>query len=206
LGSRDCAWEGRSGIARLNLPDAHIEPVFERWLPNSLMASESEQIAAGFWRAVAEDFISHHLIKPVLGRSYLKLGQCFGLWGYLFELGGMLGAKHRAKLDAFVPAFMGMSGEAGAAERFLVPVANKLLDQYSLNSMKCWDFVGADLGDRVSYYKRDDWSSLVMERGTDKIPPEVASKNAWFYARYGAALGAPITKFEPRRAGFLGLT
>ena len=118
------------------------------------MASESEQIAAGFWRAVAEDFISHHLIKPVLGRSYLKLGQCFGLWGYLFELGGMLGAKHRAKLDAFVPAFMGMSGEAGAAERFLVPVANKLLDQYSLNSMKCWDFVGADLGDRVSYYKR----------------------------------------------------
>src|SRR5437773_1586086 len=90
-----------------------------------------------------------------------------------------------------------MSGEAGAAERFLVPVANKLLDQYSLNSMKCWDFVGADLGDRVSYYKRDDWSSLVMERGTDKIPPEVASKNAWLYVRYGAALGAPSSIHIP---------
>ena len=151
------------------------------------MASD---IPGGYWRVVAEGLISAQLIKPFFGRSHLKLGQCFDLWGYLVELGGLLGAKHSAKLDAFVSAFLGMSGEAGAAERFLVPVANKLLDQYSLNSMKCWDFVGADLGDRVSYYKRDDWSSLVMERGTDKIPPDVASKNAWFYARYGAALGA----------------
>ena len=29
-----------------------------------------------------------------------------------------------------------------------------------------------------------------MERGTDKIPPDVAAKNAWFYAEDGAALGA----------------
>jgi len=102
----------------------------------------------------------------------------------------MLVATHRAKLDAFVSAFLGMIGEAGAAERFVVAVGNKILDQYSLNSMNQWDFVAADLGDRVSYYKRDDWGSLVMERGSDKIPPDVAAKNAWFYARDGAALGA----------------
>ena len=67
---------------------------------------------------MAENIIRGQLIKPFLGRPYLKLGQCFGLWGYLFELGGMLGSKHRAKLDAFLPAFVGMSGEAGAAEHF----------------------------------------------------------------------------------------
>jgi len=152
--------------------------------------SEPEQVAGGYWRAVAEHFISAQLNKPFFGRPHLKLGQCFGLWGSLFGLGGILGQKHRAKLDAFVPAFVGLSGEAGTAQRFLVAVANKLLDRHSLNSMKHWDFVAADLGDRVSDYKRDDWSSLLMERGTDEIPPDVAAKNAWFYASNGAALGA----------------
>ena len=154
------------------------------------MASEPEQIAGGYWRSVAEEWIRGQLIKPFLGRRHLKLGQCLALWGYLFELGGMLGSKHRAKLDVFVSAFLGITGEAGAAERFVVAVANKILDQHSLNSMNHWDFVAADLGDRVSYYKRDDWSSLFWERGADKIPPDVATKNAWFYAEDGVALGA----------------
>ena len=76
------------------------------------MVSDPEQIPGGYWRAVAQDLISDQLIKRFLGRSYLRLGQCLGLWGYLFELGGILAAKHGAKLDAFVPAFLGMSGEA----------------------------------------------------------------------------------------------
>jgi hypothetical protein len=156
------------------------------------MESDPKQIAGGYWRAVAEHLITPQLNKPFFGRPYLKLGQCFGLWGYLFELGGMLGSKHRANPDAFLPAFIGMSGEAGAAERILVAVANTLRDRHSLNSMKHWDFVGADLGHRVSDYKREDWNSLLMERGTDKIPPDVAAKNAWFYARDGAALGTTV--------------
>ena len=184
------------------------------------MASDTEQLAGGYWANVAGSFIRGQLIKPFLGRPHLKLGQCFALWSSHFELGGMLAAKHRAKLDAFIPAFIGMSGEAGAAERFLVAIANTLLDKYSLNSMNCRDFVGADFGDRVSYYKRGDWTSLVMERGTDKIPPDAAAKNAWFYARYGAALGAvapdvmrgmferthvPVPKEEWRQAYASGL-
>src|SRR4026208_1156912 len=64
---------------------------------NHLMVSDPEQIPGGYWRAVAQDLISDQLIKRFLGRSYLRLGQCFGPWGYLFELGGILGAKHGAK-------------------------------------------------------------------------------------------------------------
>jgi hypothetical protein len=86
-----------------------------------------DEIPGGFWRAVAEGFIQGHLNKPLFGRPYLKFGQCFGLLGYMMKLGGILGAKHGAKPDAFVPAFLGMSGEAGAAKRFLVGAADNVL-------------------------------------------------------------------------------
>src|SRR5262245_32829139 len=78
------------------------------------------QLAGGYWANVAGTFIRSQLIKPFLGRPHLRLGQCVPLWSSHFELGGMLAMKHGAKLDAFMPAFLGMSGEAGAAERFLV--------------------------------------------------------------------------------------
>jgi hypothetical protein len=149
----------------------------------------SEEMAGGYWRAVAEDFISAQATKPLFGRPYLKLGQCFGLWVYLVDLGGMLEAKHHSKLDAFVSAFLGMSGEAGAAFEFLFELAGRLEHQYPVFGMRTSDFVGEELGDRVSSYKSDDWTSLVMKWGTEKIPPDVAAKNGWFYARYGAALG-----------------
>jgi len=153
---------------------------------NTLMASD---IPGGFWRAVAEGFISAQLNKPFFGRPYLKLGQCLaGLWPYLFELGGILGAKHAAKPDAFVSAFLGMSGEAGVARRVLVEQANRMLGRHSLGSMKFWDYVGADFADRIGY-RGDGWDTLVIERGTQKVPPKVALTNGWEYTSAGAALG-----------------
>jgi hypothetical protein len=148
-----------------------------------------DEIPGGFWRAVAEGFIHGQLNKPFFGRPYLKLGQCLaGLWPYLLELGGILGAKYAAKPDEFVPAFLGMSGEAGVARRVLVEQANRMLERHSLGSMKFWDYVGADFADRISY-EGDGWHSLVSERGTQKIPPKVALTNGWEYSSAGAALG-----------------
>jgi len=145
-----------------------------------------DEIPGGFWRAVAEGFIQGQLNKPFFGRPYLKFAQCLaGLWPYLFELGGILGAKHAAKPDAFVPAFLGMSGEAGVARRILVEQANKMLERQALGSMRFWDYVTDRLG-----HKADGWSDLIMERGTQKIPPKVALTNGWEYASAGAALGA----------------
>jgi len=149
-----------------------------------------DEIPGGFWRAVAEGFIHGQLNKPFFGRPYLKLGQCLaGLWPYLLELGGILGAKYAAKPDAFVPAFLGMSGEAGVARRVLVEQANRMLERQSLGSMKFFDYVGADVAARIGY-KGDGWHSLVIERGTQKIPSKIALKNGWEYASDGAALGA----------------
>ena len=67
----------------------------------------SEEMAGGYWRAVAEDFIRAQATKPLFGRPYLKLGQCFGLWGYLVDVGGMLGWKHHWKLDDSCLRFWG---------------------------------------------------------------------------------------------------
>jgi hypothetical protein len=178
-----------------------------------------DQIPSGFWRAVAEDFIQGQATKPLFGRRYLKFGQCFGLWGYLIELGGILGTKHGSKPDAFVPAFLGMSGEAGAAKRFIVGAADKILRTPSLTSMTFWDYVGADVTDRMGY-KGVEWHSFVTERGAEKCRPEFVLESGWGYASDGAALGAihpdvframyerthaPVPKEEWQRAYAAGL-
>jgi hypothetical protein len=148
-----------------------------------------DEIPGGFWRAVAEGFIHGQLNKRFFGRPYLKLGQCLaGLWPYLFELGGILGAKHAAKPNAFVPAFLGMSGDAGVAKRVLVEQGNSMLGRHSLGSMKFSDYVGADFANRIGY-EGDGWHTLVSERGTQKVPPKVALTNGWEYSSAGAALG-----------------
>jgi hypothetical protein len=127
-------------------------------------------------------------VKPVFGRAFLKLGQCLGFWGYMLELGGILGVRYGSKSDAFVSAFLGMSGASGIARQVLVDQAKRILEQRSLTSIKFWDYVGADLAARLGY--TGDWSNLIMERGTQKIPPDVGRTNAWEYASDGAALGA----------------
>jgi hypothetical protein len=91
-----------------------------------------DEIPGGFWRAVAEGFIHAQLNKPFFGRPYLKLGQCFGLWSYMLEVGGILGAKHAAKTDAFVSAFLGMSGTSGIAKSVLVEQASGMLQGHPL--------------------------------------------------------------------------
>lgn len=65
-------------------------------------------------RVVAGSLARQWRNKPLFGKAFLKRGQWFGLWGYLFELGGILATKHVSNLNAFGPAFLGMSGPAGA--------------------------------------------------------------------------------------------
>jgi hypothetical protein len=149
---------------------------------------KTDEIPGGFWRAVAKGFIDAQLNKPFFGRPYLKLGQCLGVWSYLLEVGGILGAKHAAKTDAFVSAFLGQSGPSGAAKHFLGEIASQMVQEHSLASMKLFDYVGADIAGRMNY-KVDGWQTLLTERGTQKIPPEVALTNSWEYASAGAALG-----------------
>jgi hypothetical protein len=147
-----------------------------------------DEMPGGFWRVVAKGFIDAQLNKRFFGSPYLKLGQCLGVWSYLLEVGGILGSKHAAKTDAFVSAFLGQSGPSGAAKVFLGDVASRMVREHSLASIKLFDYVGADIAGRMNY-KVDGWHTLLTERGSQKVSPEVALTNSWEYASAGAALG-----------------
>jgi hypothetical protein len=161
-----------------------------------------DKIPGGYWRAVAEGFIQSQLNKPFFGRPYVKLGQCLGIWSYLFEVGGILGAKHAAKTDAFVTAFLGMSGAPGVAKGVLVERASEMLQGHSLTSMTFWDYIGAEEVRRAHRvgYKVDGWHTLIKEQGAQKIPPDSVLTNSWEYASAGAALGT--THLDVLRAMF----
>ncbi|MFB0556028.1 MAG: hypothetical protein ACETWQ_22210 [Phycisphaerae bacterium] len=144
---------------------------------------------SGYARILARARIEQQINKPIIGKPYLKYGQCYILWSYFFQLGGILGAKHCGNLDAFGPAFLGgIQGEAGAIKRLFKEVANDLVTHSVSDSMKFEDYIGVEFMGRIGY--KGDAHSFLFKHGMEKITPETAEELAWQYARDGAALGA----------------
>jgi hypothetical protein len=140
---------------------------------------------ARFWARIR---VEQQVNKPFLGKPYLKYGQCYGIWGYFFQLGGILGAKHSANLDAFGHAFLGAQGPSGAGKKFFTKVAKHLVTDSVSDSMTFTDYVGAEFIGRVGY--AGDAHSFFFEHGMEKVPPNTAEELAWQYSEQGAALGA----------------
>lgn len=143
---------------------------------------------SGYARILARTRVEQQLNKPIIGKPYLKYGQCYALWSYFFQLGGILGAKHSANLDEFGLAFLGARGDSGAVERLFTKIANSLVESSLTDSMKFEDYVGAEFVKRVGY--TGDPMSFFFEHGMEKINQETAEELAWQYALDGAALGA----------------
>lgn len=68
----------------------------------------------GYLKIIVGVRVDQEQSKSLFGKPHLKLGQCIGLWGYFFQLGAILGARHSSKLDLFGPAFLGAAGPPGA--------------------------------------------------------------------------------------------
>ncbi len=176
------------------------------------MAPDAERSPKGFLGVIVRDILHEWVQRAFFGRRYVKFGQGLaGMWPYVFEIGGILGAKHAATLDAFVSAFLGMPDQAGEAQRICAEIANKLVERHSLDSMTARDCVQADVMERMGYkldrvLTRHDWPAKIPESikcsgkghelhflvtyGPRKISPEKAAESAWTYASIGAALGA----------------
>jgi hypothetical protein len=146
-----------------------------------------EQIS-GYARVLARTRVEQQQNKPFLGKPYLKYGQCYALWSYFFQLGGILGAKHSANLDAFGTAFLGVRGEPGAVKNFFTEVAKRIMTDYEIDSMTFADYVGAEFIGRVGH--SGDAKRFFLEHGMEKLPPQTAMELAWQYSQQGAALGA----------------
>ncbi len=143
---------------------------------------------SGYIRVLAQARVKQLQQKPFFGKPHLKLGQCLALWGYFFQLGGVIGAKHSSELDAFGHAFLGMQGEAGAVERYFAEVAENMLNQSVGDSTTFQSYVISDSMRRLNY--TGDPAEFFVKFGTEKIKPETAAEVAWQYAEQGAALGA----------------
>ena len=146
-----------------------------------------EQIS-GYARVLARARVEQQQNKPFFGKPYLKLGQCYALWAYFFQLGGILGAKHSAELDAFGTAFIGARGEPGAVLRFFTEVAKRLVPDSVTESMTFVDYVSAEFNSRVSGAVAN--SQVTPSALMEKVPRDTAEELAWQYSTDGAALGA----------------
>jgi hypothetical protein len=146
-----------------------------------------EQIS-GYARVMSRARVEQQQNKPFFGKPYLKLGQCFPLWDYSFQLGGILGAKHSTNLDAFGTAFLGLSGKTGSVMNYFTEAANGIIKDYTIDSMGFLDYVGAEFLGRLG--QSSDVLRFISEHGMEKLPAEDAEKIAWQYSAQGAALGA----------------
>jgi hypothetical protein len=144
---------------------------------------------AGYARVMAKIRVQQAVNKPFFGKPYLKLGQCYAIWGYFLQLGGILGGRHSGNLDAFGPAFLEAKGPPGAVRTFFINVATHLMDSNSVrDSMGFLEYVGSEFTKRVHY--GGDAHTYFAEHGLDKMSPGTAEELAWQYSETGAALGA----------------
>ena len=143
---------------------------------------------SGYSRDLARVMVEQQQNRQLFGKPYLKLGQCHALWGYFFQLGGILGAKHSDKLDAFAAAFINAHGEPGVVFNFFTKVADRLVSSSINEAMSFTDFVSAEFEQRVSSKAtKDEVKSFgLMER----VSKDTAEELAWQYSQEGAALGA----------------
>ena len=143
---------------------------------------------SGYVRVLARTRVGQEVNKPFLRKAYVKYGQCYFVWSYFFQLGGILGAKHSDNLDAFGHAFLGMHGAAGAVKTYFTEFAQSILTKTLNDSMTFWDYVGVESAGRMGY--SGDFLNFLMEHGMEKLSPDTMEELAWQYSEQGAALGA----------------
>lgn len=126
--------------------------------------------------------------KPFLGKAYVKYGQCYVMAAYFTQLGAVLANKHRAHVETFCDAFLGMTGEPGKAQEFLEKAASEdvipLVDE---DGMTFAEFV--DLAERVRTKFDAPAETFLFASGLKKMEPDNATVMLWEYCLQGAALG-----------------
>ena len=145
------------------------------------MAARPTGNIAGYARILIRYRIEEAQTKRIFGKPYLKLGQCYLLWSYFFQLGGILGAKHSSNIDAFVHA---MFGVRESAESVLTETAARLVPHSVDNTMKFSDFILKRLMQSTGTH------DLPLKALMSKLSSETATAAAWLDAMDGAAIGA----------------
>jgi len=144
--------------------------------------------SAGYARVMARRRVARAEHKPILGKPYLRLGECLFLGAYFFQMGGILGARYSAKLDAFGPAFLGVKGDPGAVKRFFLEVAAIITERYVTGPATVMDYITRESMERLGY--SGHFVDFLQHFGFTKVTSPTAGELLWQHAESGAAFGA----------------
>lgn len=125
--------------------------------------------------------------KRLLGKPFVKYGQCLAMFGYFFQLGGILGARYRDRLDEFGFAFTGLQGEPGSVNRYYADVAESIIAQVT-ECPSILDYIAKSECKKMNC--NADLSELFLHHGMKKVRLESTIADCWYNAMYGAAFGA----------------
>lgn len=144
----------------------------------------------GYARVLARARVPQEVNKPFLGKPYLKYGQCLWIWGYFFQLGGLLGSKHSADLGAFGQVFLG--AQEGSLHKDVMEGYNKAAEivvrKIVREPMSFNDYIIDEFTGRVHY--KGDPRTYFIENGMNRLPPDAVEELAFQYSVQGVALGA----------------
>lgn len=139
---------------------------------------------AGYARILIRSRVEDAQSKRIFGKPYVKLGQCYLLWSYFFQLGCVLGSRHSRHVDAFVHA---MFGVRESADTVIADTAARLVPESVDSTMKFSDYILRKLMEST---ETEDLPTFIAKAGMSKLDSESAIAAAWLDALDGAAIGA----------------
>lgn len=142
----------------------------------------------GYARVLARVSIKNGLSKPFFGEPYIKLGQCWAIWGYLFHLGGILAIKYNNLLDEFGNAFLGIAGKPGAIKLFLNEVAQTTNKNLINDTFTFHEYIAKEFLSRIN--SSDDAMNFFIANGMQKVKQKQAEELAFQFTEQGSSIGA----------------
>lgn len=103
------------------------------------------------------------------------------------QLAAVLSAKHRTNIAAFGHAFLGVSGDACAMQRFVDLAAPDVVELIE-ETMTFSDYVTAEQIKRLKY--PGDTERFFLEMGAKKLDLATGTSLLWQFAEQGTIVGA----------------
>ncbi len=141
-----------------------------------------------FVKVAAQIRVDQQLNKPFFGKPFVKLGQCWILWTYFFQLGGILALKYSDRIDAFGNAFLGLKGKPGAMKHYLSELAEDYVLSRTKNAITFMEYIGNSVVERVKY--TGNAFEYFTANGFQKMKPDFSIELSIKFAEEGAAFGA----------------
>lgn len=145
----------------------------------------SDEDRAGFLPTMVRIHTKREMHKPLFGKPQIKYGQTFIIAGYMFQLGGLLGAAFQENLEPFLTAYHGTPNIDVTIQS--VPTDLEQVTQFGDSVNTLTDFVIA-LEDKRWNIPEGSLGALA-EHGTRKLPHDIAFHIPWELGMLGATLG-----------------